>query len=427
MCLVGYNKRIIKIDGNNHTYIECNEKRFNQGDKVFIIVNDNIIGKYKIERISHRCDHYSYHFKDKVSYYTRYGLDSKCHIVLVKDFENYIKKIPVTELVKYKGYLENNLNGNKVRLNYVLKRMDNGDTNKKSKNGENESKQLILIKNNIITNSISGQKIKKSLKDKYNINIMNIEIIAGRGKHYDLLLYTDLVDDNNIAIKYKVEYKGNYKISEIKLDLHPWYNGVQFYNGDPKPFTILYKYSKEWFNNFINNDEYMLSYCMKNSKPTYEIWLKDAFKQGKNTIPFMLEFKDKFCEKKGGKTSMLEERKIFNKSFNITENDLEILKNEISPIYTKIMKEKELWLQITGNVDANEFNVNWTKGLAFTKIPELKNVTIKTLTPDIKFKCECEKICVCENNVCECIPFIFEAHLRWGYGQGYSNLRLDFK
>jgi len=107
---------------------------------------------------------------------------------------------------------------------------------------------------------------------------------------------------------------------------------------------------------------------------------------------------------------------------------LEILKNEISPIYKKIMEEKELWLQITGNVDdPNEFNVNWTKGMVFTKIPELKNVTVKTLSPDIKFNCECEKICNCLNNICECIPFTFEAHLRWGYGQGYSNLRLDFK
>jgi hypothetical protein len=341
-----------------------------------------------------------------------------------KVLKNNIKKNKKKKKIKYDKYSILNYYKDKIEIPLIMEY----NKNKKSKNGENEAKQLILIKNNIINDTFSGQKIKNSLKDKYNIEIINIEIIAGRGKHYDLLLHTNLINSDNNPIKYKVEYKGNYKLYEIKLDLPPWYNGVQFYNGDPKPFTILYKYSKEWYNKFINNDEYMLPYCIVNSKPTYDIWLKDAFKQGKNTIPFMLEFIDNFCKKKGKKTSMLEERIIFNESFNISENDLEILKNEISPIYKKIMREKELWLQITGNIDdPNEFNVNWTKGMVLTKIPELKNITIKTITPDIKFNCECEKICNCQNNVCECIPFIFEAHLRWGYGQGFSNLRLDFK
>ena len=341
-----------------------------------------------------------------------------------KVLKNNIKKNKKKKKIKYDKYSILNYYKDKIEISLIMEY----NKNKKSKNGENEAKQLILIKNNIINDTLSGQKIKNSLKDKYSIEIINIEIIAGRGKHYDLLLHTNLINSDNNPIKYKVEYKGNYKLCEIKLDLPPWYNGVQFYNGDPKPFTILYKYSKEWYNKFINNDEYMLPYCIVNSKPTYDIWLKDAFKQGKNTIPFMLEFIVNFCKKKGKKTSMLEERIIFNESFNISENDLEILKNEISPIYKKIMREKELWLQITGNIDdPNEFNVNWTKGMVLTKIPELKNITIKTLTPDIKFNCECEKICNCQNNVCECIPFIFEAHLRWGYGQGFSNLRLDFK
>ena len=54
MCLVGYNKRIIKIDGNNHTYIECNEKRFNprlqvNNEKEYVkIMNDLNLPKPKL-------------------------------------------------------------------------------------------------------------------------------------------------------------------------------------------------------------------------------------------------------------------------------------------------------------------------------------------------------------------------------------------
>jgi hypothetical protein len=66
--------------------------------------------------------------------------------------------------------------------------------------------------------------------------------------------------------------------------------------------------------------------------------------------------------------------------------------------------------------------------MALSVIPELKKVSVKTIYPDIKFNCECDKMCDClDKHDCLCKGFTFEAHLRWGYGAGFSNLRLDFK
>jgi hypothetical protein len=315
--------------------------------------------------------------------------------------------------------VKHHINYNNTKFVEILG-MKSGKTN----NGVNEVIKLKDIKYHCNNNTPCGIKIKKSLKDEYNIDILNIEIKAGRGHHYDLLVQT-----NDKKASYRTEFKGSTKQCVIRTDLPPWYNGVQFYNGCPKPFTLLHRYSLEWFNKYFNNDEYLTSFNINNELLSYEEWLKDAFRQGKNKLPFMIEFKDAFYKLKNKKTSMLEERVEFNKSFTISNDDLEGLMNEISPIYEKIMKDKELWLQITGDLEnPDNFNVKWTKGMALSVIPELKKVSVKTRYPDIKFNCECDKMCDClDKHDCLCKGFTFEAHLRWGYGAGFSNLRLDFK
>lgn len=155
----------------------------------------------------------------------------------------------------------------------------------------------------------------------------------------------------------------------------------------------------------------------------------------------MTEYIDSYRKLKNKKISMLEERVEFNKTFTVNNQDLEVLKNEISPIYEKIMKDKDLWLQIAGDLDnpdkfnvkwtinnPDDFNIKWNNSMIIPKIPKLKKISVKEIEPDIKFNCECEIMCNClDKNKCSCKRFTFEAHLRWGYGQGFANLRLDFK
>jgi hypothetical protein len=298
---------------------------------------------------------------------------------------------------------------------------------KKSKNGKNEAITLIDIKHHINERTPSGIRLIENLSTEYNINILNIDIVGGRGKHYDLIIHSDELDENKVNIMYKVEFKGSHKIKKIDVKLPPWYNGVQFYNGDPKPFTICRDYSKKWYDKFIGSGVLKEQYDLLEEIPNYDIWKKDAYRQGKNVTPFMIEFKKIYKDKHGPQKSMLEERKDFNAKFmetyGIDPGYLEILKEEINPIYKKIMRDKEYWLQIAGDINTN-FEFKWTLGMAV--IPDISKVTLKKLTSDIKFHCECFKSCDCIHD-CQCLPFTFEAHLRWGYGQGFSNLRLDFK
>jgi len=94
---------------------------------------------------------------------------------------------------------------------------------------------------------------------------------------------------------------------------------------------------------------------------------------------------------------------------------LNILKEEINPIYKKIMKDKEMWLQIHGDINQSIDNIDikWTKGMLH--IPDIQTISITTQTPDITFYCDCGP------------TFGFKSHMRWGYGQGFSNVRMDFK
>ena len=285
--------------------------------------------------------------------------------------------------------------------------------------GKKESEDLKGIVKNINDKTESGCKIMEALENAFGLIIKKVEIIGGREKHYDLLIHTCNVNDPYKLVEYKVEYKGSLNKANIKGSLPPWYNGVQFYNGNPKSFTLISKYLVLWYDTYYNNN-YMDQFKISHDIPTFEDWSKDAYRQGKNKNEYMIDFVNKYREMRK-KKSMIVERTEFNSGFKISEEDLEVLKNEIGPIYKNIMKDKEYWLQITGDIEhPDNFNVKWTPGMALTYIPELKKITVKTQSPDIKFNCECEQIG-------DSTPFTFEAHLRWGGGQGFCNIRLDFK
>jgi hypothetical protein len=283
--------------------------------------------------------------------------------------------------------------------------------NHKKKNGKREKTQLESIIYHIQQNTVQGQKIQEEFFKETNEHIIHIDKTAGRNHHYDLVIYT------NQQHTYKVEYKGSMKYSNINPRDSPWKTGVQFYNGDPKPFTICREYVKEWYNYLFNTFIIINNYNIDYPIPTFGEYNKDAFRQGKNKLPFMIEFKRQY-QQRTNMYSMLEERKEFNKEFAIDRHDLNILKEEIEPIYKKIMKDKEMWLQIHGDINQSidVIDIKWTKGMVLEgDIPDIQTISITTQTPDITFHCNCGD------------TFGFNVHMRWGYGQGFSNLRIDFK
>jgi len=280
--------------------------------------------------------------------------------------------------------------------------------NKKANAGKREKKELKDISEHINNNTEIGKRLKKEFNVLMNEEILSVEVIGGRNKHYDL----KITSTNRV---YKVEAKGSIAYKPILEHENPWVTAVQFYNGNPKPFTLALKYSKMWYETYISSRLLKDKYNIQSDIPSYDEWLTDARRMGTASTPFVKELKDNYRKEHGPKTSMLKERIDFNQEFPISEEDLLILKNEIEPIYMYIMNEKEMWLQIHGDIN-NECYFKWTKGQS---PPKIKKITIKTASPDIKFNCELESELFGRPS--------FEAHLRWGYGQGFTNLRLDFK
>ena len=250
-----------------------------------------------------------------------------------------------------------------------------------------------------------GNKLKEMF---YNINkkiIKDARVAGGRNKHYDF----------EILIDYewkKVEHKGSRKLKKITSDCNPWADSCQFYNGDPKPFSLCDKYLKLWWDVYIDSGYLISKYNLKNEKPTFEVWKKDAMRQGKPQTLFVKELRLKSIEK-NGTASLFEERKKFNRDIKLklTKKDMINLMYQIKPIYESVMKDKEYWLKINGDIHG-EFELKW---FVNRKIPMIIDIELIENKLDPMFKC------ICDDGT------DFKAHLRWGYSQGITNIRLDLK
>ena len=92
---------------------------------------------------------------------------------------------------------------------------------------------------------------------------------------------------------------------------------------------------------------------------------------------------------------------------------LEILKNEVFAISTEVLQSKDYWLQIHGAMeDPSDFEVRWTGKMTMAPIVSVEKDQSKS---DVDF------IFTCEDGS------VFNAKLRWGYGQCITNIRLDIK
>ena len=283
--------------------------------------------------------------------------------------------------------------------------------NNRQTNGKREAHQLERIKFHIDNNTPNGIRVKNAFENKFKEKIIKIKIIGGRSKHFDLMIYTDKGN------KYKVEYKGSMRCYPIDPEEPPWVTGIQFLNGNPKSFQLCGIYAREWFK-FVKHYIKINKFNMTSQIPSFEEYQTSIFKQAKNKNPYILEFQKKYKDHTG-KNKIDVERKDFNKNFastEINESILVNLKEEINKKYIEAMKEKEIWLQIHGDID-NIINVFWRKGMTEEELKSrtISDIFIETPTPDIKFRCVCGP------------DFSFIAHLRWGYYIGIGNLRIDFK
>lgn len=262
-----------------------------------------------------------------------------------------------------------------------------------------------LIHNHVNNQTPSGIKISTAFPPPYTL-CRTIESGATRRAHHDLQI--EIMDETSLVIK-NVEFKGSKHFKQIDPTKQPWTNGVQFYNGPGHKFTIGHLYARQFYDTMI--DELIAHYDIQAEKPSYEIWSKDAFRQGKPKSAFVCELREK-----GYLSSHLSEmRKKFNRTFVVTALDLITLLEEVETIANEVLNCKDYWLQIHGNIDNPEtFHVQWSNKTSPLKIDEVSQIESNS-DSDINFRF------ICEDGA------EFTAKMRWGYGQCITNIRIDIK
>jgi len=230
---------------------------------------------------------------------------------------------------------------------------------------------------------------------------------GGRSIHYDFVV--QLADGTERT----VEHKGSCDKKPINLLLPPWTGGVQFYNGGMEKYRFAQKYATEWYQQFIASGILSQRYGLTSTIPTLEQWIaNDAKVQGKAKTPFGKELKRIYQERDGcDKKSLTAERDEFVHQFTWNENDEKQLAEDVFPLIQSSFADKDVWLQIAGSVQNGDFYFAWRNPIY---VKTVERITIRK-NKDIEFDVECDN------------GLVVHGILRWGYGAGFSNIRIDLK
>ena len=275
------------------------------------------------------------------------------------------------------------------------------DSHKKSKD---EAINISKLHDHLKKNTPSGIKIKEAFVNEFpGQKMFTSTVISGanRSTHHDLQIEID-------GILKTVEFKGSKHFKPIDATKAPWTNGVQFYNGPGNKFGVGSLYARKFYNECL--DKIIVDLDLKTLKPSYDEWVKDAFRQGKPKTPFVCELREKgYCGE-----YLSNARKHFNKTFTLSIFELADLMTEVQKISHEVLDCKDFWLQIHGDIDDPEkFYVKWTNKVIMPEIVTVEQD--KTKDCDINFKF------ICDDNS------EFFAKMRWGYGQCITNIRIDIK
>lgn len=302
-------------------------------------------------------------------------------------------------------------------INYYLKRKEpiliqeyNMDGRRTAK--RDEDIRVNWICKHINDNTPLGQVLKEEYREKFNKEISHVKKMGSKKHHYDILIYHT---DETII---QCEEKGtkNYS-SVINSETVPYENSVEFYNGPAQKFTISKKYLRLWYDINVNNNFIKEKYNLPEI-PDFESYLKGGpyVVWGDPESMYSRILKINYREvhpnrSMGGESGHnIDYRKGPNDAFVLTEEDKITLINEVQPLYTHAMNEKDVWLQTTGTING-PFSFKW-----FNKIEPKKIIGVELLKElDIKFKF------ILEDNSS------IMGHLRWGGGCGFSCFRMDLK
>jgi len=302
-------------------------------------------------------------------------------------------------------------------------------TNNKSKktkdtNKKDEEKRLKLISENVNNNTAIGIKIKEAYTKEFNKEIKKMKVTAKLSDHYDILIiHTD-------GSKKKCEEKGTKKYHKNINNIDkPWQYSVQIFNGIGNHYKIGRMYSRIWYNHNIFPGEVREKYDIQAPIPTYENWSKkDAFKCGEPVTDYGIELKKNFRKIHGPKTSMngVSKKGFTPNKFDYRKSVIKELKDlytdkikkifirEVQEKFNIFYKDKECYLQTTGDIETDKFNFKWYDKI---EIPKVTDIIIKDGSTDLKFDITKES----NDNI------KYSLILRFGGGSGFTNLRIDTK
>lgn len=266
--------------------------------------------------------------------------------------------------------------------------------------------------------SVKGQEMRAVLEARFGspiigatrhktMNQVKQKQGGGRSIHYDFVV--QLADGTERT----VEHKGSKDKKPIDMSLPPWTGGVQFYNGGMEKYRFAQKYARGWYRQYIVSGVLTERYGLTSPIPTEEEWIsKDAKVQSLAKTPFGKELKKVYQERDGcNEKSLTAERDEFVRSFEITEEDKQHLAEDVFPLIQSSFAEKDIWLQVAGLVETGDFCFAWRDPI---RIQKVERITIEK-KKDIEFTVECDN------------GLVVHGILRWGYGAGFSNIRIDLK
>ena len=291
---------------------------------------------------------------------------------------------------------------------------------------KDEEMRLKLIYDNCNNNTPIGIKIKENYKKKFNKEIKEINITAKRTDHYDLQI---IHIDGTIK---KCEEKGTktYHPNINQKNKKPWEYSVQIFNGYGDHFGVCHIFAKLWYKLYIEPDNINEKYNIETPIPSCEEWINtDAFSFDVKS-KYAIELKKNFREIhgltslngrsiKGFKPNNFDYRINFKNNFKklFTDEIKKIMIEEVQEKFNKAFKEKECYLQTTGDIETDNFSFKWYEPI---EPPKIKDIIMRNTGTDIDFDI------IKENNK-NIEYYEYWLKLRFGRGSGYSNIRLDFK
>jgi hypothetical protein len=235
---------------------------------------------------------------------------------------------------------------------------------------------------------------------------------GGRSAHYDFQV--EVLDEETGITQWRcVEHKGSALYKPIDEALPPWTGGVQFFNGGMEKYRLCRKYAEQWYERFIGSGFLTREYGLEGIPvPSLEEWIaRDAKVQGDPKTAFGIALKR--AVRRGGKESLRDLRDQFVPDFvaGLTEADEAQLIEDVFPMLQASLAQKDVWLQVAGDVQNGRFHCRWSPSLSVSSITGVRFSGKKDVTGEFITDCSWP------------IRFI----LRWGKGAGFSNLRLDLK